>query len=221
MKISGRQEGSINVLLIPLILAVVFFFAALGFALWAYAGRQDYKNNVDQKIATAVEVAEQETATEKDNEFIQREKQPLKEYQSPSSAGTLSIKYPKTWSAYVDQRDNGSLAVDGYFQPNFVPGVETGANYALRVQVTNSSYADELRSFDGRVKQGAAQAAPYKPVNVDNVIGTQITGDLGENKTGTLVLLPLRDKTIKLWTEGDQFRSDFFDNILANFKFTP
>jgi len=217
MNIKSRQDGSIDVLLIPLILAVVFFLAALGFGLWAYSSRADYKNNTDAKIATAVEVAEKQTATEKDNEFIEREKQPLKEYQGPPANGTLSIKYPKTWSAYVDE----SKGVDGYFQPNFVPGVSGDATYALRVQVVDKSYADELKAFDGSVKAGKTQAVPYKPVNVENIIGTQLTGDIGNQKTGTLILLPLRDKTIRIWTEGQQYNNDFVNNVMANFKFVP
>lgn len=204
--------------MIPLILAVVFFFVALGFGLWAYSSRTDYKNNTDAKIATAVEVGRKETATEKDNEFIEREKQPLKEYKGPASFGTLSVKYPKTWSAYVDE----SKGVDGYFHPNFVPGVASDSAYALRVQVSDKNYAEELKTFDGNVKQGKTQATPYKPTNVDGIIGTQFVGDIGQNgKTGVLILLPLRDKTIKIWTEADQFKNDFFNNVMSNFKFVP
>lgn len=217
MKIQSREEGSIDVLLVPLILAVVFFLGALGFGLWAYAGRADYKNNVDDKIATAVQVAEKETATDKDNEFIQREKQPLKEYQGPASLGTVSLKYPKTWSAYVDE----TKGVDGFFHPNFVPGIQGDAAFALRLQVSDKNYADELRAFDGTVKSGKTKASPYKPVNVENIIGTQLDGDIGGGKTGALILLPLRDKTVKIWTEADQFKADFFNNVMANFKFSP
>lgn len=218
MKIQSRQDGSINALIIPLILAVVFFFAALGFGLWAYSSRTDYKNNVDAKIATAVEVAQKETATEKDNEFIEREKQPLKEYKGPASFGTISLKYPKTWAAYVEESPTG---LEGYFYPNVVPGTDSDTAYALRVQVVDKTYTDELRNYDSSVKQGKTKAAPYKPVNVENIVGTQLTGDIGDNKTGTLILLPLRDKTIKIWTEADQFNADFFNNVMANFKFIP
>jgi hypothetical protein len=221
MKIRSREDGSINALLIPLILALVFFFVALGFGLWAFSGRADYKNNTDAKIDAAVKVAEQQTATRKDNEFIEREKEPLKEYQGPASLGTITVQYPKTWSAYVVESDGSGNGIDGYFQPNFVPGVTSGANYALRLQVANQSYADALRSYDSSVKSGKAKASPYQPVNVNNIIGTQLVGDLGGSKTGTMILLPLRDKTIKIWTEGEQYLGDFNKYILPNFKFVP
>ncbi len=221
MKTMSRQEGSINILLIPLILAVLFLFGSLAFGLWAYSGRQDYKNNTDAKIAAAVEVAQQETATKKDNEFIEREKEPLKVYQGPSSYGTISMQYPKTWAAYVIESDQGSTGVDGYFHPNFVPGTNSGANYATRLQVVNRSYGDELKAHDGEVKTGKTKAEPYQPPNVSNIVGTKLIGALGDNKNGEMVLLPLRDKTIRLWTESDQYVGDFNTYILPNFKYVP
>jgi hypothetical protein len=221
MKISGRQEGSINILMIPLILAVVLFFFALGFGLWAFSSRQDYKNNVDQKIADAVKVAQTQTATAKDSEFIEREKEPLKEYKGPSSYGSVSIKYPKTWSAYVDENGGSGALVDGYFHPSFVPGLQSNTGYALRFQVSDDTYAESLKDFDSDVKQGYTKAKPYKPVNVPNIVGLRLDGKLPDQKSGTLILIPLRDKTIKLWTESDQFSKDFEKNILANFKFSP
>lgn len=218
MKIQGRQDGSMNILLIPLILAVVFFLASIGFGLWAYSSRADYKDNTDAKIEVAVGVAQKQTATEKDNEFIQREKQPLKEYRGPASFGTLGIKYPKTWSAYIDENPNG---LDGFFHPNFVPGIGSDTEYALRVQVVNKPFAEEMQAFDSKVKQGKTQATPYKPVNIEDIVGTKLTGEISNQKTGTMIMLPLRDKTIKIWTEADQFNEDFFNNVMANFNFVP
>ena len=66
MKLSKNEWGSMNTLLIPLILAVVFFFGALGFGVWAYMERSDYKLNSDQKAAAAVKVAEDKLSTKKD-----------------------------------------------------------------------------------------------------------------------------------------------------------
>jgi hypothetical protein len=218
--IKDNEHGAINFLLIALIFVLLMFFGALGFGYWAYAQRTDYKENVDEKIATAVEIAKKETATEKDNDFIQREKLPLKEYAGPASFGSLIVKYPKTWSAYVDE-EGSSSPVDAFFHPNFVPNGRGETAFALRLQITNSTYADEIKQFDSSVKSGKAKAKPYKPVNNDNIIGTRITGEIETNKTGVMILLPLRDKTIKIWTESDQFVSDFENNILKNFKFTP
>lgn len=216
------DERGMNALIIPLILAAIFLLAALGFGLWAYSSRQDYKNNVDQKISAAVEVAQKETATEKDNEFIEREKQPLKEYKGPSSYGGIQVRYPKTWSAYIDESGRGSSPVEGYFHPNFVPSTQSANfNFALRVQIVDRSFADELRSYDPQVKSGKATAVPYQPPNVANVLGVKLEGEVVSGKQGIVILLPLRDKTIKLSTEAEQYKKDFNDNVLPNFSFTP
>lgn len=219
-KIDSNQHGLANVLIIPIILLALLLFGAIGFGYWAYSGMQDYKNNSDEKVNSAVEIAKKETATQKDNEFIQREKQPLQEYNGPSSFGSISIKYPKTWSAYVDET-GGSLPIDGYFHPNFVPGTDSETTFALRVQISDRTFAEEIKSFDSTIKQGKARAKPYKPVNVDNIIGSRIDGEIDNGKKGSIVLLPLRDKTIKIWTEADQFINDFDNNILKNFKYSP
>ncbi len=215
------QRGVMNVLLIPLILTIVLLLASLGFGTWAFIQMQDYKNNVDDKVATATAVAVKEAETKKDNEFIEREKQPLKSYASPAQLGSINIKYPKSWSAYIDESGKGSSGLDGYFNPNIVPGVSTDTSYALRVQVVDQSFADVVRSFDSAVKQGKAKSQPYQPVNVGGVVGVRIDGEIASKQQGIIVLLPLRDKTIKLYTQSDRYFADFNNNILPNFSFTP
>jgi hypothetical protein len=87
--------------------------------------------------------------------------------------------------------------------------------------VVNRTFDQEVRQFDGNVKAGKTKAKPYKPANVDNIVGLQLTGQIDSRQQGTMVLLQLRDKTIKIWTEGDDYKKDFFENILANLTFIP
>jgi len=47
-----------------------------------------------------------------------------------------------------------------------------------------------------------------------------VNGQIEPNKTVSMVILPLRDKTIEISTQGDQFRSDFTNNILPNLTFS-
>lgn len=215
------ERGMMNVLLIPLILTVVLLLGAIGFGTWAYVGRQDYKNNVDEKIGTATAIAVKEAQTEKDNEFIEREKQPLKDYRSPSQQGSVIIKYPKSWSGYVDESGKGSSSVDGYFYPNTVPGIQSDASYALRLQVIDKNFADEIKTFDSAIKLGKARAQPYEPINVKNVVGLRVEGEISTKQQGIMILIPLRDKTLKIYTESDQFFNDFNNNVLPNLSFTP
>ncbi len=220
-RVGANQRGMINALLIPLILVTILLIAISGFAVWAFSSRQEYKNETDKIVATQVEIAKKETATQKDNEFTEKEKQPLKSYQGPSSYGGLLIKYPKTWSGYADDTGKGGEPVDGYFHPTTVPGIQSGTAYALRAQVLNKSFSDAVRVYDAQVKTGKARASSYSNQNIPGVVGMKLEGEIASKQQGIVILMPLRDKTIKLYTESDQYYNDFNNIILPNFSFTP
>lgn len=208
-------------LIVTLVALVLLFLGAAGFGLWAFASRQDYKEHADQKAAKAAEIAAQQESTKKDNEFLEKEKNPLKTYEGPAAYGSLNVSYPKTWSAYIVQTDRSSTPLDGYFHPNFVPGIQSNTAFALRLQVTSLSYQQEMKQFDGKVKSQKVTIAPFVAKNVPNVIGARIEGEINQSQKGTMILLPLRDKTVKISTESQQFLDDFNNLILANLKFVP
>lgn len=214
------QQGN-TVLLVSLILSVVLFLAAAGFGIWAYGGRQDYKNNVDQKITAAVEVAKQQTSTAKDNEFAEAQKSPVKVFKGPSAYGSVLLSYPKTWNAYADISGSGSAPVDTYFNPVYVPGTQTRSTYALRMQVANDSYDSQLRQLDSKIQNGKVKVKPYAFANVKGVVGIRVEGEITSTAQGVMIIVPLRDKSLKLWTETDQFQTDFSKYVLPNFRFSP
>lgn len=207
-----------NPLLLPVVMLGVLLLGALGFGAWAFMGRQDYKNNVDQKIVEAVAVAEEALTDKKNAEFAEAAKQPYTTYKGPSAFGSPTIAYPKTWSNYVDGRGNTPL--DGYMQPSFVSANGDETNYALRYQVVERNYDQEVKTYESKVKSGKVSVSAYRPPQQETILGVRITGELDTNKEGVLIVLPLRDKVIKLWTEGNEFRADF-EEILKQFTFIP
>jgi len=187
-------------------------------------GRQDYKQNSDKKVAAAVEIAKKQTETAKDNEFLEKEKYPLRHYTGPSAYGSVDIQYPKTWSAYVTESGNGSTPISGYFHPSFIPSTQQGQSsnsFALRLEVASTSYDQALKQFDGNIKQGKIKVSPYKAPKVQSVLGARLDGEIVTGKQGSMVLIPLRDKTLKIWTEATNFRGDFDNIIMANIVFVP
>ncbi|HSW37464.1 MAG TPA: hypothetical protein VLG37_03800 [Candidatus Saccharimonadales bacterium] len=216
------EKGAVSSLLLSFIVVVVLFAATLFFAVWAYQGRQDYKNNVDKKIAAAVELTKQQVSSAKDKEFAEKEKQPLTTYKGPSSYGSVTILYPKKWSGYVDATSNGSAQLDGYFYPGVVPALnDQNTAFALRVQVVSTTYDQSASDFSSQVEDHSVTVTPYVLPKVPNAVGIKVDGKISNDKTGTMVLLPLRDKTLKIWTEGSQFSTDFTNSILPNFIFSP
>lgn len=218
----GQPKKGLNILLIPFILSVLFLIGAISFALWAFAGMQDYKNNVDQKIVAAEQIKEQEISTAKDKEFVEREKSPLKEYRGPEAFGTVTLKYPKTWSAYVREEPENSTPIDGYFHPNFVPSEKNKVGYALRVQVINRPYAELLKQFDGKVRQGKVTVSAYTSDKLPKgTLGSRIDGEINTGQQDSMVMFALRDKTLQISTESPQFLNDFNATILQNLNFIP
>lgn len=213
----NSQSGSLNVLLVPLILSCLLFVSALGFGAWAYMEMQDYKLHTDQKVFQAVEVAKKETESQKDNEFIEKEKEPLIQYKGTADLGGIDFLYPKTWSGYVKSEEGESEYI---FHPNVVVGSENGV-YALRVTVQSQPYREAVQEFDSAIQEGKAKAVVYKLPKMKDVTGIRINGEIEEGKQGSVIIMPLRDKSIKISTESKDFVGDFDKIILKNFSYNP
>ena len=83
------------------------------------------------------------------------------------------------------------------------------------------SYSNVLSNFSSFIKNGKVRVSPYAAPKVQNVIGARVDGELTPNLTGSMVVLPLRNMTLKIWTEAPQFEDDFNNNILPNLTFRP
>lgn len=216
-----NQRGFISTLAVLLIISIVIWLGTLGFAGWAFSGRQDYKNNTDKITEKAVLVAVEKAKLSKDAEFAEREKQPLKVYKGPSAYGSVAIAFPKSWSGYIDETNNTSLPVNAKFQPQFVPAENNSVAYALRVVVESVTYDNALKQFDSSVQNGRAKVSPFRLSKVPTILGSRIDGEIKSQKQGAMILIPLRDKTLKIWTESNQFINDFNNLILPNVNFIP
>ncbi len=216
-----REAGAINALLLPLLVAMILLVGTAVFGVWAFGSRQDYKDNVDAKIAVAVNATKVAEDKVKDAQFAEESKNPLKSYTGPAAYGTVVIQYPKTWSGYVIDSGNNDPFVDGYFAPGVVPNTEDDkSTFALRVQVSSQSYSDSLQQYQA-VSDGSVAVQPYALPKVPSVVGVMVTGAIEENRQGTMVILPLRNTTLKIWTESNSFKGDFSNIILPNASFSP
>ncbi|CAN5385472.1 hypothetical protein BH10PAT3_BH10PAT3_5120 [soil metagenome] len=216
-----RQLNESGSLLVPFILVLVLLLGSLGFGAWAFMSRQDYKNNSDAKAAVAAKKAVDAEDIKKDAEFAEAEKSPTKSYLGSATYGSLAFQYPKTWSAYISESGRGAAPIDGYFSPGVVPDFQSGVLWALRFNVINSPYATVLKTYDANAKTGKVTVAAYRAPKVSSALGSIITGEIRPKVEGQIVLLPLRDKTIMIWTEGKDYRNDFNGTVLASLTFSP
>lgn len=223
MTSKSRQAGAINLLAIPLVLVTVLLFGVAAVAYTFYGQATDYKNNVDQKVAVAVDAASEKISAQKDKDNEEKNKFPYNRYDGPDSYGALRILYPKTWSAHISEaRTRTNKPVEGWFAPGFVPATGDENNtFALRVVVEQRTYDAVLREYQGNVKSGKIAAQPYQSPNVPNIVGTRLEGEVISKKQGAMIIMPLRDKTLRMWTESRDYVADFNNIILPNFSFTP
>jgi hypothetical protein len=223
MKKNLGEHGEMDVLLIPVILLAVFFVAAGSFAVWAYSGRENYKNNTDQIVASAVAANTKTVQTQDAQQYAQEAKSPLTVYVGPDAYGSVQVSYPKTWSAYVDTT-NTNTPLDAYFHEGYVPSTDSQQTYNLRVQVNSQSYSQVLSQYSSQIQAGQITAVPYSFPKVPSIVGTELTGAIVPNNPtgqGVLILVPLRSTTLEVWTESDDYLSDFNTYILPNLTFSP
>lgn len=208
-------------LIIALVLFVLLFLGAAGFGFWAFNERGKFKNDTDKIVAQEVALAEQKVSTAKDAEFVEAEKQPNKVYKGPATFGSIELAYPKTWSAFITETGQGGTPIDGYLHPDFVPGVQSGTQFALRVEVIQKSYDVEMKQFDSKVKAGKVTVTPFRAELVPEVLGARVEGEVNQGQKNVMVLFPIRDKTLKISTESETFYGDFNTIILKTLKFVP
>jgi hypothetical protein len=217
------ESGALNALLLPFIIVLALLIGAASFAFATYSKEQDYKNNSDQKVNAAVASTQQADQLKQSQAITEALKNPFRTFSGPSDYGSLQVQYPASWSAYVDESTGGSTDVDGYFYPGFVPAISDNSNaYALRVQIVNQSYSSILQQLTSGNSSGTPiKISPYALPRLSSVVGTRVDGPVGPNtKNGSMVILPLRDKTVQIWTEDTKFQTDF-ENILKTVTFSP
>lgn len=220
-----NQNGSIATLaIIGGLIVLVLALAVLAFS--AYTTGQDYKKNSDKKAAEAVERAKAAQAKDLQAKFDEQSKLPNQTYKGPAAYGSVSFDYPKTWSVYI--AEGGEQLINGYFHPQIVPDVESDTAFALRLELVDTTYSQVVDGFDSDITSGKLKAKAYIPPRMKNVAsaqpGLRFEGDLGQSdvaKKGAMVILPVRDKTLKIYTEAQNFLGDFDNTILTSLTFSP
>lgn len=196
----------------------VLFIAATAFGVWAFMGMVDNRTDLDAKIATASEVAVKKAEEAKEVEFAEREKNPFTNFTGLATYGSLSFDYPKNWSVLIEESSSSTL-LDFYGHPKLIPGIKD-TRFAFRAQIVDREYASELKTFDTKADRGTVKVRAFKPQNVAGQLGAIIEGEISTGVQGTLILIPQRDKTFKLYTEAEEYKNDY-TKVIESLTFIP
>ena len=200
------------------ILTFVFLFltlAATAFGVWAYLNYIDHKENVDSKVSVAVAEAVKAQADKDAADFLEKEKQPNRQFVGPDDYGRLGFDYPKTWSAYVakDAASGGTYEV--YFNPGIVPVVSQKQQFALHVMIEEKDYDKVVESYKSAVSNGELKSSSVK---ADEQNGTRLDGAFSKDIRGSAVIFKIRDKTVTIRSDAETFRADF-DALIQTITF--
>lgn len=219
MKQNLELEAGVSTVAVLVGLLVVVTLALGGFSIWSYANFLDQKDNTDAKITTAVTAAKKDQSTSDEADFTQREKQPNTVFNGPSDYGSVSFKFPKTWSVYLGNGESGSgETYTAYFNPGHVPTISSTQQFALRLTIANQTYESVVGNYSSLVKKGTLKSSV---VTTNGLSGTRIDGQFSKTLDGSVVLFKVRDKTLELQTDSPSFESDFNNTVVPSLTFTP
>jgi hypothetical protein len=211
-----REQGASTGLVITIVLLALLAIAGIGVSVWAYMNYVEQKTNVDAKVEQAVASAEKNQADSDEKKFALREKEPNRDFAGPADYGTLSFKYPKTWSVYVASDGSSSEDFKAYLNPVTVPPISTNLQrFALRVSIVNEKFENVIDGYQSLVQTGKLHASAVK---ANGETGTRLDGNFSEDIRGAAVIYKIRDKTAIVRTDADTFKPDF-ENIIKTITF--
>jgi hypothetical protein len=209
------HNGSAKAWMITTICLIVFVAGLAVLSVWLFLNYTDQKDNVDSKIADAKAIVEREQAEIYENKLTKEKNNPFNDFNGPEDYGSLSFKYPKTWSVYVEDeaRDGGDY--EAYLNPGTVPPVGEKQQFALRVLIESKSYDSVVTKYDSLVSKGSLELSTIK---INDVAGTRLEGSFSKDIRGIAIIFKIRDKTLTMRTDAYTFR-DYFDQIIQTIKF--
>lgn len=211
-----NNSGAVS-MVVPMIFIIVIAIVLAVFGMWSYFQFTNERDNTAKNVQTAVAAERAVIRQEEIEKLEEREKSPFDTYSASDEKSRISLAYPKTWSAFIDEKTSGSTELEAYFHPGFIVPEDIKQPYAFRLLFLDKGFDAEVSSYDSLVDRGILKS---KKVTVNDVEGLRLDGEIENDITGSVVLIPVRDKTIKLSTEAERYQDDF-DTILENFTFNP
>lgn len=201
------QQGSATGWMIAAICAVTLFLVASALGVWALVSYVEQRSDVDGRVSLAVAEAVKTQSQEDEAKFQESYKNPKIEFVGPSEYGRVSFMYPKTWSVYIDKDGSDRGDYRAYLHPVSVPPIANKeSRYALRLEILNKGFDDVLKTYDSQLKKGDLKSSsPEYNGNASTRLDGAFTADL----RGAVVLMRVRDKTIRISTDADTFKPDF------------
>ena len=215
MKYNHSQPGAIKGTTVAIILLCVGLVGIGALAVWSYLQYTDINNNLEEKVAVAVNEERNDIAEAAEERIIEERKNPLTQFVGPGDYGRVTFYYPKNWSVYEAKDATTGNIYEAFLNPVTVPQIRNNQRYALRVKILTEDYDKVLGSYKKLIDRGDLKASS---VSSDDVDGQRLDGLFTKELRGSAVFFKIRDKTLIIQTDADTFKKDF-DKLIKTIEF--
>lgn len=210
------QSGEVSASLIVSIFLGVFVVVLGGLSVFFYLQYAEQRRDVDGKVDQAVADAKKVQQDEFEKRLIEELEKPYATYSGPGELGNIEFQYPKTWSTYIHDSGRDGKTLEVYLNPGKVSPVDDEkSKFAIRMSVLDQQYDEVLAEYTDLIQEGELKSSVVK---ANGQTGTRITGRFDEGLRATAVYFQMREKTLEMRTDATQFRGKF-DEAVKTLKF--
>ena len=200
-------------------LIIVGVVLALVIIATGFLGYRAYQGTtaLNEKYSTGYNAGKADQGKADDAKIQEINRNPFRSFTAPKELGAFVVSFPRNWSLAVTKTTGE--ACSGYWQPDFVD--TDSSAYALRISVTDDSYDSSLAKLRASVKSSKNKLTE-STVEVSGVDGAKFSGLIDKKTTnGTVIILPLRDKTMVIQTDDNAKYGKDYDDIVTKLKINP
>ena len=213
--VKARSGDSSLLKTVIIILLSLLLIGAILLAYYFYSEYRALSSKFDSEVEAAVIDANKLLENELQAKFDEQEKNPYDTFTGPSDYGSLSFKYPKTWSVYIERDASNGGEFRAYLHPKEIYPIDDDHKNALEVSIDTDTYENATGAFSDLVKDGDLTTSVIK---INGEDATRYDGKFSDDITGSLVIIKIRDKIAIIRTDAEIYRDDF-NKILETITF--
>lgn len=209
-----RTEGKLKFAAIGMGVVLVVVVIAL---FWALAQYQGARNDIDAELEAAREVARTEQKAESEAACKELMNSPFSLITGPSEYGSLKVQYPKTWSVFIQEAAARGGDYRVFFHPKVIRPIRDEERFALRLIIYDdrNRYEGFENEYRGLVEDRKLTVSDWSKTTTDgyNATGLRFDGQFNDELKGSVLIFRIRDKTVWLRTDSQEFLGEFNEII--------
>ena len=208
---ANKQFDFIKTIVIVVLSLIAVTF--IGLFIWILVQYNSVSEDVNGKIQAAVDkaVIEQkaEDETKYKNELSEKLKDPYLDFVGPVDYGSLSFKYPRTWSLYIKSDASSGGDYEAFFNPWQVNPISKNTVNALRLTIKNKDFESVAAEYQKVIDRGRTDLT-VETVEIGGVLANRYKGQIPDSSLkGQIVIFKIRDKTAILQMDSEEFLEEF------------